>query len=426
MEPGTKSEKQIKAARPASAAIFAFLLFVIVNIVSAPYCSGLTQALNAETIRRRSEESRQEGTWSFWIARNFLLSPRCPDVVLFGSSLIGSATFSADAITAENYRDCVLDRRAITLEKEITHKLGQRPEIFNASLPGSMASDAYMISKALFRADHKPRMVIIGINPRDFIDNTLNAPSDTDPFHFFAPYVPLKNLSRVAFSDVFAYLEWSVDQYVPLKRLNKSSGEILRAMSANDGRDPVFASAPKLQRKEQSLLKTILGGSSDVRAGEWLIPYPMPYGFIDNTSEYLRRYKRPDPPMYQAQRQFFRAFLQYMSELDVKVLVVNMPSTKPNRDILPDSFWTDFKGFLASTSREFGGQYADLSSDNRFVSTDYLDTVHLNGAGGQKLFRAMAESVAEAPPLRLSISPVKENGQTRSELKTTSSVNSWR
>jgi hypothetical protein len=83
-----------------------------------------------------------------------------------------------------------------------------------------------------------------------------------------------------------------------------------------------------------------------VRQGQWRIPAEPPYLFIDNTKEYVRRYKNPNPPCLAGQKAYFHALLTFLKEENIKVVVVGMPSLQSNRDILPPAFWSQFKTYL--------------------------------------------------------------------------------
>ncbi len=428
-KPGN-SAQQSSSRRKVLACGFAVAVvaFGLINLLAIGTLSEGATGLTKEALTKRSEESSQEGSWSFWVARNYLMQEKAPPVVMFGSSLIGSATFSADTLTVKNFRDCVLDRRAATLEKDLKGHLGAPTEVFNASIPGSMASDAFLISSALFRPDNKPQMVIIGVNPRDFIDNTVTAPADTEPFQFFSRYVGLGNLAKVAFGDPFAYLDWTFHQYVPLKRMNAKLAEIASQISrigqkSNDEHPRTLVSHLNVKR---DILQVFMGGGIDIRKGEWLIPYPMPYGFQDNMPEYMRRYKNSKPALYPAEKRFFNAFLAKLKDQNIKVLVVNMPATFPNRSLLPDSFWHEFRNYLSSSCTKYGADYMDLSDDFRFIVTDYLDTVHLNSAGGTRLFNIIAAKIAASPALSAAALPQQLPSELRTNIQTSSTNNNWR
>lgn len=427
-KPGVEKTTGRKSTAIACGFVAALAVFAAINLLSIGTLTERASGLTKETLSKRSEESSQEGSWSFWVARNYLKREQAPPVVMFGSSLIGSATFSADTVTAKNYRDCVLDRRAITLEKDLKHKLGATTEVFNASIPGSMASDAFFISNALFKADNKPQLVIIGVNPRDFIDNTLTAPADTEPFQFFSRYVDLGHLSKAAFSDPFQFMDWTLRQYLPLKRMNAKVAEVGTELSRIGQKDAdvhprTLTSHLNVKR---SILQVFMGGGMDIRKGEWLIPYPMPYGFQDNMPEYTRRYKKPNTPLYANEKKFFNAFLKRLQDQNIKVLVVSMPSTYPNRALLSDTFWHEFKGYLTSSCTKYGADYLDLSDDFRFIVYDFLDTVHLNAQGGTRLFNIIADKIGATPTLAAAAIPQPLPSDSRTHIQTSASDNTWK
>lgn len=408
-------------------AVVALLLFALVNIL----LSGMVGSENApkltlEALRKSRFELRQEGPWCFWAARNYLEQQQNPAIVLFGSSQMGSAAFAADAYTTKSIRDCVTDRRLVTLEKDITRVTGARPEVINFAMPGGMVSDTYLASKALFTAERKPNVVIIGVNPRDFMDNDMPSVSSTDPFRFFSPYVDLGTLADHSFNDPFAKFDWLINKWVPLKKMRQ---DLVAAMSewqfGKSGRlehntagpdtanaaiakeaggtacgDESNAGAAKTANVAQTqALRAISGAFSDVRKGTWLVPYPLVLGFQDNTKEYQSRYKRPDPPLYRDEKKYFEELLAYLHSLNIKVLVVGMPSLWTNRVLLPDTFWPEFHKYVAAVSGQYGATFLDLTADGRFGVDDYLDTVHLNGSGGLKLFSTIAERIGESPVL---------------------------
>jgi hypothetical protein len=46
---------------------------------------------------------------------------------------------------------------------------------------------------------------------------------------------------------------------------------------------------------------------------------------------------------------------------------------------------------VATIARNSGGTFIDLDKPEVFVKSDFFDSVHLNGTGGQKYFNQVAE-----------------------------------
>ncbi|MBS2001968.1 MAG: hypothetical protein U0103_21930 [Candidatus Obscuribacterales bacterium] len=390
-----KSEK--KTSPLTCRTLSAFLLFAVVNIAISYIVPHPARVVDEEFIRSNGSEARQQGKWTWWISRNYLGRRHAPDIATMGSSQMGSATFSADAATLKKPLDCVLHRSSSTLEKELFDRTGKRVDTFNFAMGGSMASDAYMFSSALFKADKKPRMVVIGVSPRDFIDNTLPSVSATEPFNFFAPFVELGELSHVAFSDPLAEFNFYVRQNLPLERIHDALDQW--AKNYQNEAPTQMTAIPKAS-EHKSLLRAVLGSADEVRLNEWLIPETIPaWIFEDNTKEYLNRFKNCRPPLYKSEKAFFNAFLANMDAQHIPVLVVGMPSLPANRTILPNDFWTEFRGDVAGMCKTHNAIWVDHTDDPQFELPDYLDTVHLNAKGGKKIFAEMAKAITADPEL---------------------------
>ncbi|MBI2811507.1 MAG: hypothetical protein HYX67_11880 [Candidatus Melainabacteria bacterium] len=394
----------------------AFLLFVVVNIVISFIVPHPAKVVDEAFIQSSGSEARQQGKWTWWISRNYLGRKSAPDIAMLGSSQMGSATFAADAHTLNQPLDCVLHRSGSTLEKEIFDRTGKRVDTFNFAMGGAMASDAYMFSKALFKGDKKPKMVVIGVSPRDFIDNTLPSVSSTEPFTFFAPFVELGDLTNVAFPDVLAEANFIVKQNLPLERIH----EALDAAAKKYQQDaPTQMTAIPKASEHKSLLRAVLGSADEVRLNEWLIPASIPaWIFEDNTKEYLNRFRNCRPPLYKAEKAFFNAFLANMQAQHIPVLVVGMPSLAANRTILPNDFWTEFRGDVAGMCKSHNARWVDHTDNPSFVLENYLDTVHLNASGGTKIFAEMAKAIVADPEL-LSVVNAKPNQDTKLAKKIT-------
>jgi hypothetical protein len=268
---------------------------------------------------------------------------------------------------------------------------------------GAMVSDHLLMAESLLKGDHKPKVAIIGINPRDFIDNSLPSACATDCFHFLEPYADLSRLARVSYNDNFGYLDYLLKKDLPLKQVtaimrgNTPPSLANQPTFTNPDAKGVLNVDKKIKKPlDMQVLQAISGSAQDVKRGQWLIPHSPPYLFMDNSAEYIKRYKSPNPPCLAGQEAYFAELLAYLKKENIKAIVVGMPSMQKNRVLLPDVFWDEFRDFLASTSQSNGAYFVDLFDDPRFVETsDFLDTVHLNRWGGGKLISIIADEMAK-------------------------------
>ncbi len=400
----------------------ALTLFALVNVA----LHSLFQAskLNAEkildnqSVRQANYEARQEGPWIWWVTRSFLAKKPSPDLVIFGSSQMGSAIFSAEAEHRKEALDTTDQREVTRLSDALKNLTGKQPEVFNLAMGGAMVSDHYLLARTLFKGGQKPKAVIIGVNPRDFLDNTLPSASSTDAFYFLSPYVNVSKLAAVSFAGPFNLLDYRLKEWLPLKQvttiLKGSEPPSLAnvATFTNPEAKGVLDSTNKSGTAVNTkVLQAISGSAGDVRQGQWRIPAEPPYLFIDNTKEYVRRYKNPNPPCLAGQKAYFHALLTFLTEEDIKVVVVGMPSLQSNRDILPSAFWSQFKNYLQTETMACGGSFVDLFADQRFGSHDFLDTVHLNRWGGGRLISVLAKELAKNSEITAALGNQTKNEQ---------------
>jgi hypothetical protein len=415
---------------PIALAVFFGINFLVASCVAKQY-----RVLDESVIQNSDSEARQQGRWAWWLSRAFLMRHKAADIAVFGSSQIGAATFSADAFNLKKDLDCVTHRNLSTLEQQIEKRTGHHVDTVNLGMGGAMVSDAYMLAKALFHGPLQPSMAIVTVSPRDFIDNDLVAPSATDPFKFLAPYVKLDGLEEAAYPETFSRFDWFLNQNIALKRLQQDIQARL-AKTISDSLPPTGAgekigvSGAKTQDKKV-FLQAILGSAGEVKPGDWVVPAVTPAGlWMDNTKEYLHRYKNPHPPILQNERMFFNALLSDLHEKHIPVLVVQMPSLPMNRRLLPPAFWGEYRTMLMQTCKQYDADLCDLSDNPVFLKQHYLDTVHLNSTGGNMAFSAIADAVLHSPKMSAIIRAKSDTRKEVSELDpddvgTSATIGTW-
>jgi len=440
----TKFEATKLKRHKVNAFAVALAAFALVNVALGQIykAQGITARKNMtlEAIKNTNYEARQEGPWIWWVCRSFLSEVetwgKAPDVVLFGSSQMGSAIFSAEA----NHRQQAVDTTDQREVKRLEHAIASRTDLnssidnlkaFNFSMGGAMASDHYLISQTLLKPDRLPKVAIIGVNPRDFIDNTLPAASATDSFHFLTPYVDLGKLSLVSYPDVFGLMDDFFKNHLPLKQVAQiAAGDAPPSL----GNVATFTNPEgKGLEKDQTtggiartagatkVLQAISGAAGDVGRGFWRLPANPDYLYIDNSHEYIRRYKTTKPACVTGQKAYFEALLSYLQQNKVKTIVIGMPSLPNNKALLPQSFWQSFEGYLAQTSASHGARFISLFNDADFGKHDFLDTVHLNRWGGSKLVDRMAQAVTSDPTIVAALTrPVSQDSR-----QTAASQSQW-
>jgi hypothetical protein len=391
-----------------SSAFYAVSIFILINLIMSPIFAREKEGLSKTEILSSRYEIMHQGPWSWWIARTALLKQPA-DLVLMGDSQINAAIFQADAFTRLKPVDCAADRESVALEELLAANTGKSYEVLNLSLGGAVASDQYLMAKALF-AKALPKMVVVGISPRCFLDNSLTSASATDPFQFFEPHVEMDTtLSHLAFPDLISESSWYAKNHLPMwiwrDRLYN-----LAARNSNQDRPP--AEAPGSLAAEQTtatpsqMLRGIYGSASDVKQGAFLVSPMIITGFYDNTKEYQHRWRNWNVPAYGIQKKFFDAYLTTLSQLGIKTVVVGMPCTSLNRKLLPKTFWSEYRDWLTRECQTHGAIWFDLSEDPTFTKKHFLDTVHVNAFGARLLVQKIASLILTNPELSTKLSSV--------------------
>lgn len=374
---------------------FAAVNMAILSFVVSSNWAYPGGSIDKDVLSNNLKQSPSYGTWSWWAARAYFGEKKAPDVVMMGSSLVNSACWSADAVTTKSAIDCALHHRVVTLEKLLKEKsVCDQPTVINVSIQGAGACDYYMISRGLMEGARKPKLLVVGVAPRDFIDNKVHNLGDTEPFMFFQRYVDFDQTVARAYSNPFlralGELEWSLGR-MPLRRMHSAVASYFTDDSG----------AEKIKRAEagDELRWALSNASSRVFPGDIVVPANIPEGFVNNSDEYASRYKNPHPKQFNTQLFFFEEMLKRMKEQNVQVLVVDMPILELNRGMLPAVFWRNYTTKLKEVCARQNAQYLFLSDSKEFCQRDFIDTVHVSFRGGIKVLNIIAEEIVRRPQL---------------------------
>lgn len=382
------------APEPISSAVVAIICFFVVNATACIAVSDSGEKPDSDKAIQETLRTTGNRTFSWWTSKGYHDEPRAPDVVLIGSSQMGSATFAADAQMLNTKVDVLKHRHNTTMERALDNaleKLGAENShfsVYNCSQGGFMVSDAYMMSKALFSGRRKPKVAVIGISPRDFMDNSVTAASATEPFQFYARCVNPGPMASFSFADPLSRLQWFLSKDLPLRKLNF----LANAKTSDHAQEDEQAAQ---HHGQGQLVQALSDISGDLKPGTLIIPANIPRTLTDNSNEYEHRYQNPYPPVYANERVYFKELLSFLNSAGIKVIVVGMPTLWTTREILPTGFWTDFRQFVGQTCREQNIPFIDYMDANDFDANDFLDTVHLNAYGGTKLFSMISQQLAE-------------------------------
>jgi hypothetical protein len=117
--------------------------------------------------------------------------------------------------------------------------------------------------------------------------------------------------------------------------------------------------------------------------------------FSDSLDEYKQRYGTLKWETYLSQINFLGKMIAKAHEQNTKVLIVSMPITDLNRQLLGDFKWKLYKESIKVVALSEGASFLDLESSGQFSDQDFMDTVHLHAQGGIKLLTILANYLSK-------------------------------
>lgn len=365
--------------------------------------SLLSAGLAGASIGKVAADDFPVNTWTTWAIKDFLQPGKKADLVFMGSSLMLVPLDGTDADFLNRRIDASEHHRSCFFENKFSHYAGLKVSSYNFALPGEMPSDAALITKFLLKDEKKPKVLVYGVGPRDFMDSLLPSPAATDPFQY---------LSR--FGDWSDRVSLIVPQWQ--ERLNYELGRLFytygirgqlaqraeRATTALLNRiapqPPTDKTVPELIALRREVLPDY--HPFEVNKNECFFrptkPDEQPK-FDDNIGEYKKRYKTLKAETFNGQMQFLEDILSTARDRDIHVVLVAMPITEINRNLLPDQNWLLYQTRLKELADRYQDSttFYDMHASGAFKLSDFQDTVHLHSGGGAKLLDKIAQIMAQ-------------------------------
>lgn len=320
---------------------------------------------------------RNDMVWT--TATRFLNRQERPDIVFLGSSLVINAVNAADALYLNTVQDSWQHHHFALFEKLLGNKQGNEANTFVFATSGQFVSDAYALTRALFTGDLKPRCIIYGIGPRDFMDNLLSSPASTEPFRTASQ---LTNLT-----DVIPQACYQVSEAAEL---------VSSQLCFTYAHRHELAALAGLESKPADL--------SDARTRAVFDPRYVCAPYEDNLMQYRMRYQPFRPRTFLTQVGFLKSLMQLCRAQGIELVLVRMPLTQDNMAIMPRDFYSLFVQNVDTLAKQNGCTVIDLNDSREFPKTLFADSVHLNGNGATLFARTLAERMRSNSHLAATLS----------------------
>ncbi len=382
--------------------VIALLFFVSIGLLTTKVIEPIKDGNN-------STES-QEKTWTEWALTDFNRQKSNPArIVIIGSSLVLTPVNLADAHFHNHTVNGAIHHKSDLLKLLLAKQSNNETENFNFALPGLMPSDAYLITKLLLTGKNRPKLLIYGVGPRDFVDNVLAGATSTDPYRCLTKYLPSElangSISLYRGKDWQSHLDYFLAQHFSIYG---QRNEIL-AICAKEGESLYTKASLLIAGSDDSFLSRNKFTVADIHN---LLPTykPMAIGinqclfqstvqlesdrFAKNLDEYRVRYRKLNWDTFTCQSRFFVETLKIAHDNDMRILVVAMPITSINKKLLPDYIFALYRNNLAVLSKSFGADFLDLDKTSCFNDQDFGDTVHLSTSGSIKMIKLIADHIS--------------------------------
>jgi hypothetical protein len=341
-------------------------------------------------------------TWEWWRTTEYARQAVAPDVVLLGSSLIQIPTYSCEADFINKDIDVATYFRSQYLEDALKRAKVGSFSCFNFSLPGAMVSDNYMLERAVLVGAKKPKMIVLGMTLRDFVDRHCPCAASTVSFRYFQRFFNIDDIVAISMPEF-----WQRCEYVGGKVLfivgRRLEVQAASAAMISDAVKRVFG-APDGPNPMDKFLSDINVGLVATRFShpdqEAFIIHPREkYLFEDNSKEYRSRFGQGNKKLFGYEQQFLDRLLQLAAENKIAVVVANMPLTPQNMQLMPAGYYGNYVEGTKKACTKYGALYVDLN-DGSFSQEDFRDTAHMNAEGGRKLLERVANAVAAERNIR--------------------------
>jgi hypothetical protein len=355
-------------------------------------------------------------SWTAWAIDDFLQQKQAPKVVFMGSSLVLVPVAGVDADYLNKRLDGSQHHRSLYFEQKFQQRTGISAPTFNFALPGEMPSDAFMITSYLLKNEKTPNLIIYGVGPRDFMDNLLPSPSATDPYRFLSRFGDVSPWASLMMPDWFDRFSYEAGRAIYMYGHKGDIADKLTAMAAVPVSNvaPLPSGAQPMSRDDMHTLMPEYHPFELHRGDAFFRPSTPEERakFVDNIDEYRKRYKKLKMETFLTQMRFFTQTLGAAREHGTHVVVVAMPITDINRQLISDESWEKYRQSIKAVAQAQGCTFVDFNASNDFVRTDFGDTVHLHSAGGRlwldKLVERLGDDQAIAAYLKAKPEPSPE------------------
>lgn len=350
--------------------------------------------------------------WVWWTTQQFLDQKPAPDVVLLSSSLMMNPMWLHEANHLNKDIDIVTNHRSVALDDELKASIpGSDAQCFNFALPGAVVSDAYIVMKSLLHGDRKPSVVVLGLWPRDLVDNRFCCAAASDHWGYLQRFCDSSDVAELAMPELWQRIYYGTAPFFYVET-RKHDMQILLSQTSKrlfgNYLGPL-AQPCKVDSKPLSVVWAIY--NSEVLEGVNIAKPKEHTPYIAATaSEFAKRVKRPNEPVLKNQLAWLDLCLKYCNENNIRPVLLNLPVTDAAIKMFPAGVYDRCITSMKDKAKEHGATFVDLQASGKYEFSDFGDVVHMNEFGGKKLVKSLAAIIADNQDLRVAVQMGSRSG----------------
>jgi hypothetical protein len=294
--------------------------------------------------------------------------------------------------------ELIADHDCSYLQSVIEKASAVHARCFNFALPGSMASDMCMVSKAIFQGDHKPRIIVLGLSPRDLVDNTFQCAASSKHFQFMARAVNTDGLDDLMVPQWWLRPKFWFHQ---VSYFNRHARDFQTISSETVHQELASCLDPVLNRLPPSPLDVVQEQDrrfalfkDELQRGIWIAHPGAPWYYNESASDCHRRLRKPDKEMLANQGKWLELTLDYCKQEGITPIILNMPVSDEARQNMHPGIYPMHMAMLQSLANRWSCSLIDANTTGSYSKRDFTDWAHLSDTGGQKLLDLIGERIA--------------------------------
>lgn len=348
------------------------------------------------------------------INQNFLVAklPPCmastenPEVLLLGSSLVLVPSVRCDDEFHKRktrydrwyYRN-VIDEytKADFFANELARESGKNRKVLDLAVAASIMSDQYLILKKYLDSGKSPNLIVLGIAPRDFLDNLRQDPEKTPTYSILADLTCVKDLFEQKRSKE-AISNFALGYFSDVYKNRADYKTFLTRLASRISGHPVDLFTATLEKPKSTETTASADLIAEPKNDSGVLDSSKPmYEAKKNNLFDLKEYKRIYLPInneaFKTQMGYLDKFLALSQRHEIPVVLVEMPVTKENLALLPDQVKTRFANKVQELATKYDAKVVKPADKHKFELADFEDSVHLNSQGGTRVFTHVAQEI---------------------------------